>query len=185
MDSWYVVTTDPRSEDVASQALTREGISNYLPKVKSTTGGHAPKLVPIFPGYLFVKCDKDSQHALKFGQSTKCIGWVNFEGFVPAIPEEFMIELSARLESINDSEGLWRKFREGETVQLSSNGIDSIAEILEPPRSSEAPATVLFRFMGRLVKAKVPWEGIRPMEMINSECIRTRGTRGKGRRIWY
>ena len=94
-----------------------------------------------------------------------------------------MTELSAKVESLNATDGLWRMFREGETVHLTSNGIDSIAEVLESPRSPDTLATVLFQFMGRLVKAKVPWEDITPMEISDSPYMRTRGTRGRGRRV--
>ena len=183
VERWYAVRTDPRSEDLASQALTRYGVENYLPKARFATARYGYRLTPIFPGYLFVKWDEDFEQTLRFGHSTRCIGWVNFGGVIPNIPDQIMAELSAKVESLNTADGLWQMFREGEMVQLTSNGIDSIAEVLESPRSPDTLATVLFQFMGRLVKAKVPWEDITPMEMSDSPRIRTRGTRGNGRRI--
>ena len=58
---WYVVHTQPCSEDRASIRLTAQGYHVFCPRLRKTVR-HArkseSKLVPLFPGYLFLKLDK-------------------------------------------------------------------------------------------------------------------------------
>src|ERR1041385_189942 len=57
---WYVVHTQPCSEDRASLRLAAQGYRVFCPRLRKTVR-HArkseSKLVPLFPGYLFLRLD--------------------------------------------------------------------------------------------------------------------------------
>ena len=57
---WYVVHTQPACEDRASMRLTAQGYQIFCPRLRKTVR-HArkseSKLVPLFPGYLFLRLD--------------------------------------------------------------------------------------------------------------------------------
>jgi hypothetical protein len=114
------------------------------------------------------------------------IGWVEFDGVVPTVPDELIKELRKRIDAINGEGGYWKRYKPGEQVRVSTGKIDSWAEVLEEPRSAESRVKVLLRFMGRLVQARVPWHDLQPMDSNWAAQYferPARRTRGKGRWI--
>lgn len=60
--SWYVAETQPRKEALAALHLDRQRFEYFLPRFRKTRR-HARKfdtvLAPLFPGYIFVRFDKE------------------------------------------------------------------------------------------------------------------------------
>jgi len=180
--NWYVIRTEPRAEYMASAELDRAGFEVFSPRVKTQhpRAGHAD--VPLFPGYLFLRCDL-AEDAPTFKQVAPHVsGWVSFGGVVPPLADEFVDALQQRLINIDDYGGLWRRFHRGEKVRIVAGKVQGFAEVLEEPRSPQARVRVLMEFMGRLVPAQVPWENLQPAEEEQGPSNRSpRRTRGKGR----
>ncbi|RME87750.1 MAG: transcriptional activator RfaH, partial [Zetaproteobacteria bacterium] len=63
--AWYAVRTKPRREFEAESNLEAQGFRVWLPKTTRVVR-HArrvtEKIVPFFPGYLFVEIDMDAEH---------------------------------------------------------------------------------------------------------------------------
>lgn len=59
---WYVAETQPRKEALAAMHLGRQSFDYFLPRYRKTRR-HARKfdtvLAPLFPGYIFVRFDKE------------------------------------------------------------------------------------------------------------------------------
>lgn len=181
---WRVIRTEPRAEYLAAGELGREGFEVFFPRVivAHPRLGHTD--TPLFPGYLFLRCDPDADGWPVFRPAHRVLGWVRFGGEVPSLPEEFVGDLNRRLESANGGEGLWRRFRPGEVVRVVSDSIEGFAQVVEEAKSPRARAKVLLEFMGRLVQAQVPWDSLRPVANESYGTYRQlRRTRGKGRWI--
>lgn len=62
MKSWFVVHTQPRKEEVATENLIRQGFEIYYPQCKKIRK-HARRVTevvsPLFPRYLFIAFDKE------------------------------------------------------------------------------------------------------------------------------
>lgn len=60
--SWYVAETQPRKEALAALHLGRQSFDFFLPRYRKTRR-HARKfdtvLAPLFPGYIFVRFDRE------------------------------------------------------------------------------------------------------------------------------
>ena len=111
-------------------------------------------------------------------------GWVNFEGVSPSVPDEVVSELASRIESINNSGGLWRRFKAGDRVRIVSGKLEGLGEVIESTNSPQSKVRVLMDFMGRLIPAQVPWSSLQPLENYADEQLRRpRRTRGRGRPI--
>ena len=85
---------------------------------------------------------------------------------------------------MNRADGLWTQFRPGEKVLVVSGKMESLAEVLEEPKSPEARVRVLLDFMGRRVSALVPWHNLRQVQGDAADGPigrRRRRTRGGGR----
>ena len=182
--NWYVIRTEPRSEYLAAAELTREGFEIFLPRVKvvQPRAGHPD--IPLFPGYLLIRCSPETEGWPMFRQVHRVLGWVGFGGEVPSLPDEVVVELENRIAAINGERGMWRRFEPGEQVEIVFHSLEGQAEVIEAAKSPQARVKVLLDFMGRLVSADVPWQNLRPVEEETSHRqSASRRTRGKGRWI--
>ena len=182
-ERWYIVRTRPRAEYLAAEELGRDGFEIFFPRVKSPHSPISHGDTPLFPGYLFLRCDPEAGGWPSFRLAHGVLGWLNFGGVIPAIPNEVVAELTRRVEAINKAKGLWQRFHPGEKVRVVSGKLESFAEIVEEAKSPQARAVVLLQFMGRLVKAQVPWESLRPVDGQPQEYDRA-PRRTRGRRRW-
>lgn len=181
---WYVVKTESRAEYIAANFLEREGHEVFLPKVMSAQPRHGHIDTPLFPGYLFIRCDPDTEGWPSFHSYHRVMGWLNFGGDVPSLPDNVVEDLKELANSTNEMGGMWNQFRPGDRVELVSQTIGGLAEIVSEIKSPQGRAKVLLEFMGRAVMADVPWEILRPVgEGQDKYQFQVRRTRGKGRRI--
>ena len=181
---WYVLRTEPMAEYIAAEGLVRDGYEVFFPTVKSLfhRAGHSD--APLFPSYLFIRCDPEVDGSPVFRPSNRIAGWVNFGGEVPTVPDDVMAELTRRLDAIKGGEGLWKRFAPGDKVRVLSTTLDSVAEVVEESKSAQGKAKVLLQFMGRVIQAQVPWEYLKPLQDQPFPKLRpARRTRGKGRWI--
>ncbi len=187
-EKWYVIRTEPRAEYQAAQALTQEGVEIFFPRVNSPRYRQRQVDLPLFPGYLFIKWDRDSAGWPTFRPVHRVTSWVSFGDFVPSIPDEIITELSEMVDAMNASNGLWRRFKVGEKVRIASGTFQGLAEVIEEAKSPTARALVLLEFMGRMVQTQVPWVDLQPCSgqpenlAPQIEKVRSpRRTRGGGR----
>ena len=54
---WYVVRVEPRADSLAAWELHRAGYETISPRVKVVHPKQADAEAPLFPGYLFLRCD--------------------------------------------------------------------------------------------------------------------------------
>ena len=181
---WYIIRAEPQADSLAASELLNAGFEIFSPRVKSFQAKNALHFVPLFPGYLFLKWDMDSEGKPSFHSAPHVSGWVNFEGVAPAVPDEVISELAHRVEHINNDGGLWRRFERGDKVRIVAGTLEGLGEVVEATSSAQSRVTVLMQFMGRLVSAQVPWNNLEPLEDRPLEAGRPpRRTRGQGRRI--
>ena len=181
---WFVIRTESRAEYLSAKHLTDDGFEVFFPRIKTSLPrfGHTDK--PLFPGYLFLRLDPEATGWPTFRLLHRVSHWVKFGDHVPSVSDESIASLAQHVENPTFDNGLWKRYRTGDTVQVNSEFINSVATVVEEAKSPLTQAKVLIEFMGRLVQATVPWENLRPFEtqpLARHES--SRRTRGKGRRI--
>ena len=181
---WYVARTEPRSEFQAVEELTRDGYEIFFPLMKNTNNKQTRSETPMFPGYLFIKCNPTAEGWPSFRHNHRITGWVRFDREIPSVPDGIMDDLVARWKVITSQGGLPQRFAPGEKVRVLSGNIESLAEVLVEAKSPDAKVRVLMRFMGRLIQAQVSWEDLRPVDDNPPEMPQLpRRTRGRKRWI--
>jgi len=182
--NWYVVRTEPRAEFIATKELERDGYDVFLPLIVETNSQPGRTESPLFPGYLFLRCDSHAELWPTFRLAHRVTDWVHFGSEVPSISESDMVVLKERLDRINKQGGNLKKITPGEIVRIDTGHFQGLAEVLTAGKSPQSRANVMLQFMGRRVPAQVPWESLEPVEDRPEEISHApRRTRGKGRRV--
>ena len=183
-EKWYVIRTQPSAEYLAAEELEQDGLDVFFPciPVALPRPGHTD--TPLFPGYLFLRCNQDQDGWPSFRPGGRVYGWVQFGADVPSLDDDFVSDLKQSLSEIRCAGGMWRRYQPGEQVRVMSGKVEALAEVLEESTSPSARVRVLLEFMGGKVQAQVPWGDIRPTEDSNHEMVTAkRRTRGRGRWI--
>jgi len=179
---WYVVFTKSRAESSAARELEGSGIEVFSPLVKKPDAHVGPNFAPLFPGYIFLRCDPESNGWPSFRSFQHVLGWVNFSGEVPWLPNEAIADLKQRCDRINQEGGLWKRYQPGDRVRVVSSAMQSMAQVVEDGKSPQSRVKVLLEFLNRLVPAQVPRENLHPVEETSESRIHPpRRTRGRGR----
>ncbi len=183
---WYVIRAKPQSEHLAASALERNGFELFLPCVRTPGTKQRQYRAPLFPGYLFIRNREESPDWSSIRRLPGVMGWVHFNGVVPLVPDDVIVDLGRRVESIEMNGGLWTRFQPGDKVRVVSGNVETLAEVIEEPQSPQARVRVLLEFMGRRVSAQVSAYDLQLTQHDSSDKDHTRGprrTRGKGRWI--
>jgi transcriptional antiterminator RfaH len=182
---WYVLRTKPNSESLAAANLERQGYELFLPRVTAPQVKHGGyRMVPLFPGYLFLRCADPYYGWPQVQYTPGVLGWVQLGGETPAVPDQVVDELAERVTVINSTGGLWRRFKPGERVVVTSGRLEGLARVLEGPKTPEGRVRVLMEFLGQLVTATVPWEDVQEVQGDSLVSGRKRGRRTRGAGRW-
>ncbi len=105
MKHWYLIYTKPHKEQVARENLERQGYDTYLPMARirrRRLGKGANRIEPLFPRYLFIKLDTQTDNWSPIRSTLGVSNLVKF-GMHPSIVPEALIEL---LDEGCDEEGI-------------------------------------------------------------------------------
>ena len=90
-DSWYVLHTKSRFENVVNEGLTKKSLEVFLPKIQVRSKRRDRKVmirVPLFPGYLFVKTNLEPYEHIEIVKTVGAVRLVgNKDGPIPVFSE--------------------------------------------------------------------------------------------------
>ena len=177
--------TESRAEYLAADQLAKDDVEVFFPRNKNNLPRLGHDDAPLFPGYLFLRCDPEEGWP-SFRPGHRVLGLVNFGGDFPRVPDPVVEELKERLDAINNEGGSWHQFQAGEIVRVISHSLEGYGEVVGQAKTTGSKVKVLLEFMGRIVSAHIPWENLEPVDSaVDSEKSkahrRPRGTRGGGR----
>jgi len=100
---WYAAYTYPRHEKKALDQLVGREIESFLPSYRAIrkwrNGCKVEVLLPIFPGYVFVRIQLREQ--LRVLQIPSVVSLVSFGGIPAPLPAEVVETLKATLETVH------------------------------------------------------------------------------------
>lgn len=96
---WYLVRTKPNAEAVAVANLGRQGYEVYFPRLLQSMpfrGRWHDRIVPLFPGYLFLRLDEGRQPLAPVQSTLGVTSAVRFGPSYAIVPDEVIQDLRAR-----------------------------------------------------------------------------------------
>ena len=99
MLNWYLVQLKPNGHRLAKTNLERQGFNTFLPLqnvTKRSAHKFVDRLVPLFPGYMFVELDTTQNAWRKVNSTLGVARIVSLGGTPTAIPSEIVNEFISR-----------------------------------------------------------------------------------------
>jgi transcriptional antiterminator RfaH len=166
MQRCYLVRTKPNAEDTARRNLERQGYEAYLPRLSHSLrwrGRWRDRVVPLFPGYLFVGVDEGRQALAPVHSTIGVAGIVRFGACYAIVPDKIVGELRA-LE--NPATGLHRlavptRLAPGSQVRIVAGPFEGLEGVFQR-EAGEDRAIVLLSVLGQWCSVGVPARSLVP-----------------------
>jgi transcriptional antiterminator RfaH len=166
MNHWFVVYTQPRNEDLASEHLGRQGFEVYFPRYKKARS-HARRIdvvsTPLFARYIFVAFDVMSVGWRSIRSTRGVIDLVRNGNDPIPVPEGTIEEIKAR-EDENGFVVLGKHLHlaRGDKFRIDSGPFASCVAIFES-KKDDARVIALLNLLGRKVSVVLPIGAVAPV----------------------
>ena len=149
--NWYLVQTKPNAHRIATRNLLRQGCQVFMPLLKLTrrTGNRfISNVSPLFPGYLFLGLDPDSQSTWRSLNSTLGVSRIiSHSGRYRPLP----LSLIDELQNCCDPDGIFQTkspIIKGDQVQIQKGPFAEFVATVES-RAPNARMLVLIELLGQ------------------------------------
>jgi transcriptional antiterminator RfaH len=158
MKRWYAVNTQPNQEARADENLRRQGFCSWLPRFRRLRR-HARRtefvLSPLFPGYLFVRLDPETERWRSINGTFGVIRLL-CNGDTPlAVPEGLVEEIMQRRDETGFVGVPSRRLTFGKAVRIASGPFANLEGLFQEMPERDR-VVLLFNLLGRKVRASVP-----------------------------
>lgn len=165
--AWYVVQTQIQAEAKAAANLVQQGFEIYLPRYLKTSR-HARRVnivrAPLFPNYLFVRIDMESQRWRAINSTVGVQRLIGSE----SMPARIAADIVQGLKEHEQTDGFLSivspaaRFKAGDAVRVLRNGFDSCRGTFQGKTENER-VEVLLEMLGRKVRVVTDVQLIAPM----------------------
>jgi len=163
---WYLVRTKPNAEATALANLDRQGYEVYFPRLLQSMpcrGRWRERVVPLFPGYLFLRLDEGHQPLAPVRSTLGVASAVRFGPSYAIVPDEVIRELRARA---NPDTGMHRltlppRLATGALVRILAGPFEGFEGIFQREAGSDR-AIVLLGVLGQTASVGVPVGNVVP-----------------------
>lgn len=159
MNQWFVVQTQIQKELYAQQELKKQGYEVYLPRFKKTRR-HARKvdtvLAPLFPRYLFVSFDPESDPWRRIN-GTRGVSYLLTNDEKPCLLSSSLVESLKAQENEDQLVSLstLSLFAKGDKVHIKEGAFEGQTAVFEKMDDHQR-VHLLLTFLGRETEIKLP-----------------------------
>jgi len=154
MKHWYLIKTKSKQEDIAIFNLENQNFHVYCPHALISN-----KNVALFPGYIFIQLDKDTQNWSPIRSTKGVLHFIRFGLSYAKIPDniiEFIktneLNTAEKLKNIN-------KFKPGDKVQIADGVFKNCIAIFKSYKSDER-VILLMNLLGQQQKLTIKQESL-------------------------
>ena len=172
-NAWYALRSKPRKEDVVWKQLQLQGFETYFPRLKvHRVNPRSRKVVPYFPGYLFINVDLDQIGLSIFQWMPHTVGLVSFGGEPAIVPDNLIYSIRKRVDEINNAGGeLFDGLTPGDSVIISDGPFRGYEAVFDARLPGSERVRVLLELLSNQRRV--------PIEMSADQIERKQKTREK------
>ncbi len=146
---WYALRSKPRKEEILWRQLRAREIEVFFPRMKvQPVNPRARKLLPYFPGYMFVKTDLEDVGLSTFQWMPHAIGLVTYGGDPAPVPEALIFAIQRRVEEIAAAGGeLFDGLKKGDAVLIQGGPFEGYEAIFDTRVEGQERVRVLLKLL--------------------------------------
>lgn len=169
---WYCARTKPKHEHIAAGNLVRNlGFEVFNPTLRVqrvTKRGLVRSVEPLFPCYIFLRCDEIQFNEVRFVSGISSL--VHFGDQVPRIPEEVIADLKAHFESAQPLD-VDDRLDPGSEVIVAEGAFRGLSAVVLRTMPARSRVQVLMDVLGRptiveLDRHTVTLENVRMADLV-------------------
>ncbi|MCB2209895.1 hypothetical protein KQH62_03270 [bacterium] len=147
--SWYVMQSKPNKEDLLWSQLQAREINVFYPRIKvHPNNPRARKIIPFFPGYLFVNVDLEKTAISTLAWIPGANRMVSFDDVPASVPELVINKIRENVRKINSSGGKEQKeFKHGDPVQILDGPFSGFSGIFDKELDGNGRVRVLLSLL--------------------------------------
>lgn len=155
---WYALRAKPRKEDIIWRQARLQGFEVFYPRVRvHPVNPRSRKILPYFPGYLFVQADLETSGQSTFQWMPHTLGLVSFGGEPSIVPDNLIFELRKRIIEIAEAGGeVFDGLQQGDLVMINSGPFQGYEAIFDARLPGNERVRVLLEFLSN--RRRVPIE---------------------------
>jgi transcription elongation factor/antiterminator RfaH len=149
MKRWYVMHSNPRKESMLYEQLTIHQIETYLPQIRvRRVNPRARKVVPYFPGYLFIYTELEHVGQSLLNHIPGAIGLVNFGDEPAVVPDYIIQEIRHKVDLMNSHDfSEMGQLKPGDRVKIQDGPFVGYEAIFDTYISGTQRARVLLKML--------------------------------------
>lgn len=164
---WYVLRSKTNKELALWRELTTRGFDSYYPQLHvKPVNPRSRKVLPYFPGYLFVHTDMEEVGTSAFQWMPFSSGCVSFGGTFATVPDNLIEAIRRHVDEINAAGGRWLAgLKRGETVIIQDGPFAGYEAIFDAHLPGQERVRVLLKLLQtRQIGLVLPESQIRKAE---------------------
>ncbi len=148
-NKWYALRTKLHKEKVLHQQVVSRNIECFSPRVKvNPINPRAAKVLPYFPGYMFVNVNFSVHGASTFQWMPYSLGLVSIEGEPAFIPDVIINSIKKRLSEIKDNGGLvYDRLKPGTPLRIVGGPFQGYEAIFDTRLDGKTRVRVLLQLI--------------------------------------
>lgn len=163
MKQWYAVRTQATAETKADVNLRHQGFETFLPRFRKLRR-HARKvdtvLAPLFPRYLFVNFDADTQAWRCINGTFGVVSLVSFGLLPSAVPPQIIDAIRAGCDDAGVMDLPEPRFAPGQSVLIERGPLADLVGLFERI-SGDRQVVLLVEMLGRALRVALPFAAVR------------------------
>ena len=148
-NAWHLLQCKPREEQRANTNLLNQGYTTFLAEVtesKKTSNGFKEVKTPLFPGYLFIKLNKQTDNWANI-RSTRGVNKLVSFGLNPGVVPDTIIEAVKKQTKANNNKETY-PFEKGDKVSIATGPFKELQAVFDV-RNDQQRAWVFLELMGK------------------------------------
>jgi transcriptional antiterminator RfaH len=149
MMHWYVLRSKPNKENVLREQLDIRNYDAYCPSIKvKPVNPRSRKVLPYFPGYLFVRVDLEKINIFNLRWLPGSQGLVDFGGELAYVPDDLLQAIRQRFDRMpGASEVMNSNFRTGDIVTINNGPFAGYQAIFDTRLPGKERVRVLLKML--------------------------------------
>jgi transcriptional antiterminator RfaH len=160
---WYAVQSKPRQEALAQEQLQRQAYTTYLPRIrlkKRRRNQWLDVTEPLFPRYLFIQVDADTQSLAPVRSTIGVAGLVRFGHLLRPVPDTVIDYLRSVEDSdLGERDEAAYPHQPGDRVEVLEGPFSGLIGLFQLADGKDR-ALLLLDLLGRSTEVAIPMQAI-------------------------